>query len=113
MTKIDVTQPITDFDGSPIESPTQICTGCNQVVEGIVMTLRLVCTSAAVYQAQNEPPLPGEESVKRFALGMRIYDEDEPDLSAEDLALLKKRIAAMRPPIITARAWGMLDPTAK
>lgn len=113
MTIIDVTQPICDYDGKPLEDATHICQACGQNVEGVVLTLRLVCTSAAVFLAtgpSGEPPLPGNDSVKRFALGMRIYENDKPDLTAEEISLLKERIAKQRPPLITARAWGLLDP---
>lgn len=112
MTQIDVTQPILNIDGTPMEEPA-ICQGCKEVIKRTVLTLRLVCTSASIFLTNNEQPLEGAENIKRLHLGLRIQAEDNPDLSIEDLALLKDRIRLKFTPLIAARAWLMLDPPKK
>lgn len=112
MTIIDVMQPILNMDGTPMVEPV-ICQGCEKIVKQIPVILRLVCTNASVWLAPNEQPLEGAVNIQRLELGLRIQKEDAPDLSVEDLALLRDRIRLMCKPLVAARAWLMLDPPEK
>jgi hypothetical protein len=55
--------------------------------------------------------MEGKEKIRRFRLADRIYGAKEPiQLSAEDVVLLKEVTAKTYGPLITGRAWDLLEP---
>jgi len=108
MTQINVTQHLVDLDGKPLVQPQQSCPTCGQTIEGVPLTLRLVCTASLVAPQANQE-LSGDESVKRYQLAMRIYNEDEPDLSLDERKLTRDLIAKRYGPLVVGQVWGMLE----
>lgn len=109
--KIDVTQQLAELDGTPMMTGRQVCQTCGQVVgKSEPMTVRLAATRALTAQFRDEQGLTGDEKWPRFHLALKITDEDEPDLKAEDIVLIKKLIGWMYGPVVVGRMWTILDP---
>lgn len=109
--KIDVTQQIVRLDGTPMITGKQVCQMCGQVVgESEPMTVRLAATRSLTATFRDEQSLLGDQKIARFHLALKITDEDEPDLKAEDIVLIKKLIGKMYGPVIVGRVWAILDP---
>lgn len=100
---IDFTQPITTLDGHPFKDPS------GQVAD---VTLAVIAENALLQAYSDEANLSGEDKIKRYALARRIADNPKLELSAEDIALLKKLIAKSYNPLITGQSWKMLDPAS-
>ena len=84
--QVDFSKTFKNFDGTVIpEAPDK--------PDGF--PLRTACVNALMVPAsQGEPPLSGEEQVKRFDLATAIYAHKEPlELNAEQVALLKAQVA--------------------
>ena len=109
--KIDVTQQIMELDRTPMVTGKQICQMCGQVVsEPEPMTVRLAATRSLTASFRDEQLLPGDEKIARFHLALKLTDEDEPDLKAEDIVLVKKVVGKMYGPVVVGRVWAILDP---
>lgn len=109
--KIDVTQQLTELDGTPMITGKQVCQMCGQVVsEKEPMTVGLAATRSLSATFRIEQNLGGEEKFERFRLALKITDEDEPALTAEDVVLIKKVVGMMYGPVIIGRMWAILDP---
>jgi len=109
--KINVTQQITGLDGTPMVTGKQICQMCGQVVgESEPMTVRLAATRSLTASFRDEQGLTGDEKWPRFHLALKITDENEPSLTVEDIALVKKLVGKMYGPVVVGRVWAILDP---
>lgn len=114
--KIDFRQALQNLDGTPLEITTAACPVCQRPREVRLATLRGLCSDALV-QGYPDPrtggavEIPGDEAAKRYALAVRIVNEDVLDLNPEELALIRelllKRYAA---PLFSAQARAMLNP---
>lgn len=112
--KIDVTQQLTELDGTPMVTGKRMCSACGQMVGEIEpMTIRLAATRALSITFKGEETLPGGEKVAQFHLALEITDEDEPDLRVEDVALIKERVGKMYGQVVVGRVWEILDPPAE
>ena len=100
---IDFTQPITTLDGHPFKDPS------GQVSD---ITLAVIAENALLQAYSDETNLSGEDKIKRYTLARKIEDNKKVDLSAEEIALLKKLIAKSYNPLITGQSWHMLDPAS-
>lgn len=108
--KISVTQQLTELDGTPMTTGKQVCQMCGQVVsEEEPMTVRLAATRALTAVYRDEQNLKGDEKVARFHLALKVTDEDEPDLKAEDIVLIKMVVGKMYGPVVVGRVWSILD----
>jgi len=109
--KIDVTQQIMQLDGTPMITGRRVCQMCGQVVsKPEPMTVRLAATRALTAVFQDEQGLPGDKKVARFHLALKLVDESKPDLTAENIVLLKTLVGKMYGPVVVARVWAVLDP---
>ena len=107
---INVTQQLQDLDGTPMTTGKQLCQMCGQVVgENEPLTVRVTAVKSLTAIFRDEQELPGEEKVKRFHLALKVTDEDEPDLKAEDIVLIKKMVGKMYGPVVVGRMWAILD----
>jgi len=70
------------------------------------MTLGSALINALLVPVQNEK---GEEKVKKYELGVRIYQNDEIDLTAEEAALVKKRIGDVYGPIVVGQVFRLIE----
>lgn len=108
--KIDMTQQLTNLDGTPIITGKQVCQMCGQVVsDSEPMTVRVAAVRALTATFRTEQDLPGEKKVERFHLALKLTDEDEPDLKAEDIVLIKKLTGMMWGSVVVGRMWAILD----
>ena len=109
--KIDVTQQLEELDGTPMETGRTMCQMCGQVMgKKEPMTVRLALTRALSATFKDEQDLPGEKKVERFALALRMINEDNPHLAAEEITLVKKLVGKMFGNVIVGRVWPILDP---
>ena len=107
---INVTQQLQDLDGTPMVTGKQLCQVCGQIVgENEPLTVRVTAVRSLSANFRDEEGLAGEEKVKRFHLALKITDEDEPDLKAEDIVLIKKMVGKMYGPVVVGRMWAILD----
>ena len=112
--KINVTQQIAELDGTPMVTGKQICQMCGQVVGKVEpMTVRLAAVRALSVAFRDEPGLVGEERVARFHLALKITDENEPDLTAEEIVTIKKLTGKLGGNVVAGRMWAILDPPEK
>lgn len=112
--KISVTQQLMELDGTPMITGKVVCQTCGQAVsEPEPMTVRLAAVRALSVTFRDEPSVQGEERVKRFHLAFKITDEDEPNLTIEEIALIKKLVGKMGPNVVAGRMWAILDPPEK
>lgn len=61
---------------------------------------------------QMDEQVDGETKVRMFLLAQRIGRHTTVDLTAEDVTLLKDRIAKAYPALLTARVWELIDPAS-
>lgn len=108
--KIDVTQQLTELDGEPLLEPVAVCQQCGQMTGGKPVTLRSVATRALMMQAQGGKNPPAEDKVARYHLAMRIHGEDSPDLSPEEIVLVRQQVGEQYQPLVVGQVWEMLDP---
>ena len=107
---INVTQQLHDLDGTLMVTGKQLCQVCGQVVgENEPLTVRVAAVRSLSANFRDEQDLAGEEKVKRFHLALKLTDEDEPDLKAEDIVLIKKVVGKMYGPVVVGRMWAILD----
>lgn len=108
--KIDVTQELKNLDGSTLVQARARCPECGRATETEAVTLRGVVTNALMVQDQSEAQVKGEEKARRYQLGLRIYGEESPDLSPEEIVLIRQRVAQMYQPLVVGQVWALLDP---
>jgi len=70
------------------------------------ITLGSAIINALLVPVQNEK---GEEKVKKYELGVRIHQNDEIDLTAEEAALVKKRIGDVYGPIVVGQVFRLIE----
>ena len=91
-------QDLLDLDGEPLKDPA-----------GVTVTLQNASVNALLANDQNENP-DGVEKAKRFALAMKIHNVKEPvDVTAEEIALVKKLIGKVYTALVVGRAYELLE----
>lgn len=95
--KLDMTQGLTGFDGTPLED------------EGTLIVLRTVCINALLATLEDDRNRSGEDKLTAWVLAKRLYDEDTPDLKVEEVASLKQRVGECFSPSVVGPALGLLD----
>lgn len=97
--KVDVTQVFKTMDGQVmIEND-----GKGNAVEA---TLRMAIVNAVLSPVERES---GIEKAKKYDLAMRVYKEDEVDLKAEEITLIKERVGEVFPPLIVGQVFNLLE----
>lgn len=98
---------MTDFifhpNGQPIKKP-----------DGAPADLRYVCVEALLGQRPDEK-LTGIQKYEYFKLSEKLYKNDVPELSIEELAKLKTRIGdcPFFGAAVVGTAWDLLDPSSE
>ena len=102
--KVDMKAGLCGWDGRALMEQTD---------EGkrIPLTLRSVCGNALCTPFADEK-IGGEEKVRRFTLAQRIFREDTPDLTPEELVLCRKLIERAYGTNVCAPAWELLQTPA-
>jgi hypothetical protein len=119
--RINVARELSNVDGTPRLIIGDACPMCRQPIAGQprTATLRYLCVEAlsATYpdevDQRGRTALTGEDKVRRWNLALQIQQHDEPDLSVDDLALLKRLIAKQYGPVEVGQAWVWLDPESE
>jgi hypothetical protein len=91
--KIDFKQQIKDIKGEQIQD----------------LTLKTVSVEALLATFEDERSLGGEEKLKRYLLAIKIYADDEPDLTVEEIAKVKHLIGKGYGPLVVGRSYQMLE----
>ena len=116
---IDFNYKFVDLDGKNIPSgpPEMERDDDGKMVEKKFppFTLRKACIDVLVMQERGDGGRPkeisAEEKVKRYMLAQKIYKSTGlVDLQAEEIALLKKLIGRIYPPITVGQSYEILDP---
>lgn len=98
--KRNFNQPINNINGENIkESPEK------------TFSMKDACLSALLIPQENDDKLDGKKKCELVELAMRINANDEVDLSADEIVLLKQRIAKVpfNTHIITYRVHQFLE----
>lgn len=79
------------------------------------LTLGLAVYHALMFTPQSEQATPtgGEEKQRRGDLAKRVRNAKDDTPSAEEIALMKKMLAALYGPVIISEAFPLLDPATK
>lgn len=99
--KVKTDQLITDLSNKPIKD-----------TDGSELTLGDVLCNALMGAPQGEK-LDGKESVKKYNLALRIHNNGEVELSAEEVVDLLKVVGSMYLPMVAGAVYHILDPTTK
>jgi len=105
--KLDVTRQLTNLDGTPLVQPGTRCQVCGHITDPEPVTLRGVLTTSLL--AQTREQVAGDEKAKRWALAMRIQQEDAPELSLKELELVQRLVGEIQPTLTAGQVWVMLD----
>lgn len=101
---VDFTAPLNQLDGHPFVGPDG---------KDVATTLGSVAETALLSAYQDEPNLSPEDKVKRFALAEKIHlHPTDAQLTAEDVALIKKLVGKSFNALIVGEAWRLLDPAS-
>ena len=95
--QVDFSRAITDLEGAEIEDG------------GKTVTLSRIACNALLAMRQDDKNLTGEEKAKRYGLAVKLVDAADCEVSAEDIALIKRLIGEVYPPIFVGRAWELLE----
>jgi hypothetical protein len=98
--EINTLTPLLQIDGSPFHDKDG---------KPVPITLRSVVTNSLLGVYADEPTLSGEDKTQRWLLALRIQHEAHPNLTAEEIALIKKLVAKNYPTGIAGQAWIELD----
>ena len=81
---------------------------------GAAVNITLGSVAQNVLLNVDDKSLNGEQKMKRWLLAKKIHEKPkDPDISIEDIALIKTLIGNNQPPAVSGPAWQLLDPAAK
>lgn len=103
--KIDFTTVLNDPDGEPLQE----CIDPPDCKTKKAMTLGYVAMKSLVMA---EAGLGPDESLKRGHLAISVYKSTGAQLTAEEVALIKRQIAKGYSPLVAVRAFVILDPAS-
>jgi len=109
--KVPVTSVLYDIEGIPLRDAAVISSTGAILRPERDFTLRKACTEALQTNGLAGDTLDGEERYRRYQLAIKIMSEDTPNLSAEEIAKLKRVIGLAFGAIVVGRAYEILDPT--
>lgn len=99
--RINMTSPIMDLDDKPLMGSDEKEATLREVVQGALLA-----------QLPDDQNVSGGFKAKLFNLAMKVK-KDNPDLTAEEIALIKERIGVACLPLVVGRAYELLDPPAE
>lgn len=78
--------------------------------KGNEATLKGVVVEALLAQFEDERQLSGEDKLKRYQLAMKVNEsEGVCEMTAEEIALVKKLIGKAYGPLVSGQAWTILE----
>ena len=117
---LDVTQVLVGFDGEALmdSKPALDDKGKHLVdehgelrFEKVPITLRPVCLNALTAQLEADRGMTGVKKTEIWVLCGKIYKEDRPLMTSDEITLIKDRIAAAYPPLVVGPAFLLLNGT--
>lgn len=100
--KINVNQKLKTVEGQTMKDVGSD----GKAVEATLKMAIVNSLLAPLQQGQNES---GIEKVKKYELAMRVYKGGEVELTVEDIALIKKQIGDVYPPLIVGQTFDLLE----
>ena len=94
--KIKMNQAIADLTGKPIKDGEKN------------LSLGTICANALMLGHAEEKGVTAKEKLHRYDLGLKVYKDEEIDLTDNDIAMLNKVIALAYSPLIYGRVVEML-----
>lgn len=76
---------------------------------GEEVKLSAPCVNALNLLFEDEKGLSGDDKFKRYKLSLKIDSDDEVDVTAEDIALIKKVVGKGYPPNIVGIVYDTLE----
>lgn len=98
MAKINVKQELFSLDGKALVAES-----------GTTLTLRSACVNSLMAMYDSERDLSGEAKLKRYLLATKIHTEEEPDLSSEEISMLKELIGKAYGVAVVGPAFLILE----
>lgn len=108
--KVSVTTVLLDIEGIPLRDAAVSSTDGRILRPERDFTLRKACTEALQALNLTGDSTDGEERFRRYRLAMKVMSDDSPDLSAEEITLLKRLIGLAFGAVVVGRAYEILDP---
>lgn len=102
---VDFTQQLVDVDGKPMIDDAASKDGAP-----IKVTLSKVSVIALLSDYRDEQNISPEEKFKRWQLAQKIHDANAAQLSAEDVALIKKLVGKRFAASIVGPVFQIIDP---
>lgn len=100
--KISFNEALLDFGGKPmIKEDT-----------GEPLTIKNVCINSLIGTSPKRDIKP-EDKFKQAVLAEKIYNNDELDLSVDNIKLLKDLVGMFWSPIVVMQVWRKLDPPSE
>jgi hypothetical protein len=69
-------------------------------------TVRMALVNAILSPVQQET---GMEKVKKYELAKKIHDQDEVELSMDDIELIKDRVGEIYAPVVVGQLYSLLS----
>jgi len=97
--KVKLNETIKGIDGEPLVNP-------DPKHKGEFLTLKNFCINSLLTPVENEDE---KKKWEKYELYKRLRDEDEVDLKAEDIVLIKKFLGKFQPQLIMGQCFELLD----
>jgi hypothetical protein len=108
---IDFRAVLTDLENQPVKE--QIAGhGPDFKPQLVELTLGRACSHALLMPVADEGKISGADHVKRLALALKVHAAGELDITVEEIALLKDRVAKVYATLVVGRCWLLLDPAS-
>jgi hypothetical protein len=103
---IDFTHVLKDLDGNDIMDIARK----GDKAESVALTLSRVATNSLCGAIPNEKQVDGEEHLKRWLLAQKVNGNRAADLSVEEIAMIKDRLAkAYNNALVIGQSYTLLD----
>jgi len=96
--KLVVTQTLKQFDGTPLKDMVN--------GEAVDATVRQAVVNALMAPVEGDD---GVAKVRKYELAMRVYKEEEVDLTVEEAAIIKTAVGKSFAPIVVGQLFNLLD----
>lgn len=104
--KVKTDVVLTNLDGEPLKD-------ADAKGEAVDATLKMCVINALLAPAQQgQKPETGVEKLKKYNLASKVNDNEEIELSAEEISLIKDRVGELFPPLVVGQVFKLLgEPT--
>lgn len=106
--RIDTRQTLKDYEGNDIKE-TKVKNG---VSEETPLTIRDVISIALNSQFRDEV-FTAEKKAQIFQLSLKIYKDNEVNLTAEEIVLIKEQVGKIYNPLVYGRVSEIIDNTTE